>query len=86
MKPDVLIGTESWLIPDNKANGISNLEIFHEGYKLSVARRDGKDVPLYAANPDIRGGGTFVLVKDDIMAVRQTELETDCEVTCMDQV
>ncbi len=81
MKPDVIIGTESWLIPDHKEKGILNSEIFPEGYKLSVARRDRQDVPLYADNPDIRGGGTFVLVKDDIMAVRQTELETDCEVT-----
>ena len=81
MKPDVIIGTESWLIPDYKENGILNSEIFPEGYKLSAARRDRQEVPFYAENPDIRGGGTFVLVKDDIMAVRQTELETDCEVT-----
>ena len=81
MKPDVIIGTESWLIPDYKENGILNSEIFPEGYKLSAARRDRQEVPFYAENPDIRGGGTFVLVKDDIMAVRQTELETYCEVT-----
>ena len=81
MKPDVIIGTELWLIPDYKENGILNSEIFLEGYKLSAARRDRQEVPFYAENPDIRGGGTFVLVKDDIMAVRQTELETDCEVT-----
>ena len=37
-------------------------------------------MPYYKDQLDIRGGGTFVLVKDDIIAVRQTELETDCEV------
>ena len=80
MKPDVIIGTESWLIPDYKENGIMNSEIFPEGYRLSVARRDRQEVPCYADNPDIRGGGTFVLVKDDIIGLRQTELETDCEI------
>ena len=28
----------------------------------------------------IRGGGTFILVKDDIIGLRQAELETDCEI------
>ena len=81
MKPDIIIGTESWLIPEHKENGILNSEIFPEGYKLSAARRDRQEVPVFADNPDIRGGGTFVLVKDDMLAVRQTELETNCEVT-----
>ena len=68
--------------PNNcKEKGIFNSEVFPEGYKLSVARRDRQDVNFYSDQPDIRGGGTFVLVKDDIMAVRQQELETDCELT-----
>ena len=54
-------------------------------YQLCVnveeAKKDRQDVPFYVDNPDIRGGGIFVLVKDDIMAVRQTDLETDCEET-----
>ena len=62
MKPNVIIGTESWLIPDHKENGILNSEIFPEGYKLSMARRDRQDIPLNADNLDIRWGGTFVLV------------------------
>ena len=80
LKPDVIIGTESWLIPEHKENGILNSEIFPDGYKLSVARRDRQEVPCFDGSPDIRGGGTFVLLKDDIMGVRQTELETDCEI------
>ncbi len=79
-KPDVIIGTESWLIPEHKVNGILNSEIFPDGYKISVARRDRQDVPMYSETPDVRGGGTFILVKDDIMAVRQYDLETDCEI------
>ena len=65
LKPDVIIGTESWLIPDYKDNGIQNSEIFPDGYK---------------DQPDIRGGGTFILIKDDLIGLRQTELETDCEI------
>ena len=45
-----------------------------------MARRDRQDVPYYSEHPDVKGGGTFVLVKDDIMGIRQTELETDCEI------
>ena len=80
LKPDIIIGTESWLIPDYKENGIQNSEIFPDGYKLSVARRDRQEVPYYKDQPNIRGGGTFILVKDDIIGLRQTELETDCEI------
>ena len=49
MKPDVIIGTESWLIPEHKEKGIFNSEIFPNGYiyRLSVARREGLDVPYY---------------------------------------
>lgn len=83
LKPDVIIGTESWLIPEAKQKGIRNSEVFPDGYKLSVARRDRQDVPCYADTPDVRGGGTFVLLKDDIIGVRQTELETNCEITWM---
>ena len=81
LKPDVIIGTESWLIPPNKEKGIHNSEVFPEGYTLSAFRRDRQEVPCYSDTPDIRGGGTFVLLKDDITGVRQTELETDCEIT-----
>ena len=69
MKPNTSIGTESWLIPDHKENGILNYEIFPCGYKFFVARRDRQDVPFYKDQPDIRGGGTFVLVKEDIIEV-----------------
>jgi hypothetical protein len=55
----------------------TELRNFPDGYKLSVARRDRQEVPHYDDQPDVRGGGTFVLLKDDIMAVRQTELETN---------
>ena len=80
MKPDVIIGTESWLIPEHKVNGILSSEIFPEGYKASVARRDRQEIPAYSENDSIRGGGTFVLIKDDIIGVRQCDLETNCEI------
>jgi hypothetical protein len=79
LKPDVIIGTESWLLPENKEKGIFNSEIFPEGYKQSVARRDRQEVPRYE-DTDVRGGGVFILLKDDIIGVRQAELETDCEI------
>jgi hypothetical protein len=79
-KADVIIGTESWLIPDHKEKGIFSSEIFPDGYKLSAARRDRQEVPHFAGTPNIRGGGVFVLLKDDIVGIRQTELETDCEI------
>ena len=80
MKPDIIIGSESWLILSHKENGILNSEIFPDGYKHSVSRRDRQEVPRYKDQANIRGGGTFVLVKDDLIGLRQTELETDCEI------
>ncbi len=73
VKPDVIIGTESWLTKD-----IKDSEVFPEGYRQTAVRRDRQDLPRYQ---DTKGGGTFVLLKDDIIGVRQVTLETDCEIT-----
>ena len=80
-KPDVIIGTESWLTPIDSENGVTNCEIFPDGYKLSVARRDRQEIPYYSYSPKIRGRGTFILLKDDLIGIRQVEFETNCEIT-----
>ena len=73
VKPDIIIGTESWLTRD-----IKDSEVFPEGYRQTAVRRDRQDLPRYK---DTKGGGTFVLLKDDIIGVQQVTLETDCEIT-----
>ena len=80
MKPDIVIGTESWLIPEDKEKGILSSEVFPEGYKMTVARRDRQDIPSYSNKPEARGGGTFIIIKDDMTGIRQNHLETDCEI------
>ena len=74
LKPDIILGTESWLTPWGSKNGISNSEIFPNGYKLSVARRDRQEIPYYDHSPKIRAGGRFILLKDDIIGTRQIDL------------
>jgi hypothetical protein len=77
-KPDIVIGTESWLNPD-----VADSEVFPDGYKVSTARRDRCRVPKYESTPDVRGGGTFVLFKDGLSGVQVDTLETDCEISWM---
>lgn len=83
LNPDIILGTESWLTPWGSKNGISNSEIFPNGYKLSVARRDRQEIPYYDHSSKIRAGGRFILLKDDIIGTRQIEFETNCEITWM---
>ena len=63
-KPDVVIGTESWLSPE-----ISSSEIFPLGYTAYRRDRDSKK----------RSGGVFVLVRDNIVCTEQTQFHTNCE-------
>ncbi len=63
VKPDIIFGTESWLNSD-----ILDSEIFPGSYTVHRRDRVGK-----------QGGGVFVAVNSDIVASRETELETDCE-------
>ena len=60
-KPDVVVGTESWLSPE-----ISSSEIFPLGY-TPYRRKTG------------RGGGVFVLVRNDYICSEQPQFQTDCE-------
>ena len=63
-KPDVVIGTESWLTPD-----ISNNEIFPPGYTPYRADRSATT----------RGGGVFILVQNNIICTEQPQFKTECE-------
>ena len=62
-KPDIIVGTESWLRPD-----IHNSEITPPGYTV-IARRDRQD----------RYGGVFIMAKsntpcDELYTSKQSEL------------
>ena len=63
-KPDLVIGTESWLNTDHldffSLIGIHFLSAWSSQWH--------------------QGGGVFILVKDTLVASRQKTLETDCEV------
>ena len=64
-KPDIILGTESWL-----SSNIESNEIFPKGYK--IFRKDRPD--------DCHGGGVFQAVKDDIIVTHRSDLDTDCEI------
>ena len=66
-KPDLVIGTESWLNTDHLDS-----EIFPRSLGYTSFRRDRAS--------GTKGGGVFILVKDTLVASRQKTLETDCEV------
>ena len=66
-KPDLVIGTESWLNTD------------HLDSEICFAHWN--TLPFGVIEPVApRGGGGFILVKDTLVASRQKTLETDCEV------
>ena len=73
LKPDIVCGTESWLSGykpgSNPAqNAIKSSEIFPPEY---IAFRNDRGT---------LGGGVFVLVKQDIIAVEQPQFTTSCEI------
>ena len=63
-KPDVVIGTESWLSPD-----ISDIGIFPPGYTPFRADRKSKTT---------RSGGVFILIRENLICIEQPNLQTDC--------
>ena len=64
-KPDVVIGTESWLSPD-----ISENEIFPFGY--APFRMDRK-------SKTSRSGGVFIMVRDGLICTEQPQFNMNCE-------
>lgn len=64
-KPDIVIGTESWLKPKHYTS-----EIFNPDLGYSIFRRD--------RTPQA-GGGVFIAVKDCIFAQEMPELKSNCE-------
>ena len=67
-KPDIVIGTESWLHKDISDSEISPA---HLGYNPSI-KRD--------RSTDAKGGGVFILVSEKLIVSAQPQLSTDCEV------
>lgn len=65
VKPDIIVGTESWLTSD-----ITNSEIFpKDRYNIYRKDRTGR-----------KGGGVFLAISIDILSSEQPELDTDCEI------
>ena len=64
-KPDVVIGTESWLSPDIKDN-----EVFPSDYTPYMADR---------LSTTKQSGGVFVLVKNALVCTEQPQFKTECE-------
>ncbi|MCG8035186.1 MAG: hypothetical protein JAZ03_23820, partial [Candidatus Thiodiazotropha taylori] len=65
-RPDIIIGTESWLSAEIKDN-----EIFPPGYIPFRADRESKTT---------RSGGVFILVSDMFVCTEQPQLKTKCEI------
>ena len=65
-KPDIVVGTESWLTPD-----ISNSEIIPKDLGYNIFRED---------RTTGTGGGVFILVRDGILVSEQKHFKTDCEI------
>ena len=65
-QPDIVAGTESWLIPD-----ILDSEIVPTNLEYAMFRED---------RTSNTGGGVFILVKNDIIATKQEKFQTDCEI------
>ena len=63
-KPDVVIGTESWLAPE-----ISSGEIFPPDYTAYRTDRKSKT----------RSGGVFILVRNSLICTEQAQFRTNCE-------
>ena len=66
LKPDIIVGTESWL-----STTIGSCECFPlDDYQIE--RRDRES--------GSHGGGVFIASKRDLIMDRTPELETDCEI------
>lgn len=64
-QPDVLIGTETWLTKN------------HSRGKILIA--DMSEIERRDRGTDLHGG-VFIAVKKDLIANRQLELQTGCEI------
>ena len=64
-KPDIFIGTESWL-----KNDIVDSEIFPEKYTIYRKDRAGSK----------SGGGVFIGISSEFISIEEVELNTDCEI------
>ena len=64
VKPDIVIGTETWL-----DNSIKDSEIFPSGYRIH--RKDRKTG---------NGGGILIAAKEEFNSEDVPELDTDCEI------
>ena len=64
-KPDIIIGTESWLKESIKDNEVFPTESYN------ILRRD---------RPNDPHGGVFIATTKDLLVTRQTDLETECEI------
>ena len=65
LKPDIIIATETWLTENH---GIAKIFI-SDGYEIE--RRDREHDSH---------GGVIIAVKKTLIATRESELETDCEI------
>ena len=65
-KPDIVVGTESWLSSHHSDN-----ECFPTDH-YTVIRRD--------RGGNTRGGGVFIAARNDLIIVREDTLETNCEI------
>jgi len=65
IKPDIIIGSESWLAPK-----YANSEIFQEGFNGMVYRKDRKQ----------NGGGIFISVRDGCTTSKINQGSSNCEI------
>jgi len=64
VKPDIVIGTETWLEPN-----IKNSEIFPAGYKIHRKDRTKSG-----------GGGVLLAIKNELNSEEVPDLDSDCEI------
>ncbi|CAG2252899.1 unnamed protein product [Mytilus edulis] len=73
IKPDIICGTESWLKGEHPGknptkDAIKSSEVFPENYTA------------YRNDRGTLGGGVFILVQNDIIAIEKPEFVTKCEI------
>ena len=65
-KPDIIIGTETWL-----NSNINSIEIFKPDWGYTVYRKD---------RPNQSYGGVLIAVSNNLISSEATELDTTCEI------
>ena len=66
VRPDVIIGTETWLNPT-----IGSAEIMKADLGYTIYRKDRHNMSY---------GGVMIAVSNDLISTEATELDTECEV------